>query len=219
MQNEFRFAALILVGIAVIIYSLQPFLPMQELVLKSSEVVQKPWMIFTHIFLHGSPSHLLGNMFALGLFGSILERLIGWKRFLLVFFIGGLVSSLGDVFFYSSTLGASGAVFGVLGALAVLRPKMSVPAFGTILPMFLAAILWILFDLTGFLYPDGIAHAAHLFGMAAGGLLGLWLRNIFPSEKRPAKETISYREHRKWENKWMGNCFTRKLLFPSFVHL
>lgn len=200
----FRFVALILVAIALIAYPLQGILPMDELILVSAEVWQKPWMVITHMFLHGSPNHLLGNMIALGFFGTVLERIIGWRLFLVVFLVGGIVSSVGDIIFYSATLGASGALFGVLGAVAVMRPRMRVPAFGTILPMFAAAVLWVFFDLTGFLYPDGIAHAAHLFGMAAGGVLGLQLRVWFPEPKREKTElSISEKQHRKWEEKYM----------------
>lgn len=204
MDGEFRFVALLIVAVNLVIFPLQSFLPMDSLILVSAEVLQRPWIVFTHMFLHGSPTHLLGNMLALGLFGSILERLIGWKKFLIVFFIGGIVSSVGDVLFYSASLGASGALFGVLGAVAVLRPKMGVPAFGTILPMVVAAGFWIIFDLTGFLYPDGIAHAAHLFGIAAGAAMGLFLRRRFQEIKKETKKPlISEEEHREWEEKWI----------------
>lgn len=198
---DFRFVALLLVAVNGTVFLFQGLLPLEGLVLNSSFVLERPWTLLTHMFLHGSPTHLLGNMFALGLFGSILERLVGWKKFLLVFLVGGFVSSIGDVLFYSSTIGASGAVFGILGTVAVLKPKMGVPAFGTILPMAVAAAFWVLFDLTGFIYPDGIAHAAHLFGMAAGVALGLYLRE--PTQKISKQPLISEEEHKAWEKEWM----------------
>jgi hypothetical protein len=205
MDTEFRFAALLIVLACLIIFPLQTFLPVKYLILVSSGVLARPWIVFTHIFLHGSPVHLLSNMFALGLFGSILERVAGWKRFLFVFFGGGIISSAGDVIFYEASLGASGALFSVLGALAALRPKMGVPAFGVPLPMAVAALMWAGLDLTGLFYPDGTAHAAHLFGMGFGLIAGFYLRKQLPEgkEKREGTEKIPDRVHREWEEKWM----------------
>ncbi len=206
MPQSFRFAALLLAAAAALAFVLQPLLPTQELVLVSSQVLERPHTLLTHIFLHGSPRHLIGNLFALALFGSVLERLVGWRRFLLVFILGGLASALGDILFYEATIGASGAVFGILGAVAAMRPRMPVPALGTILPMAAAAALWALLDLTGFLYPDGIAHAAHLSGLAAGLLIGLLWRGSFPEEPgnsgKPVRE--DEKEIREWEEKWMS---------------
>jgi len=198
---EFKFIALILVAINLVVFPLQPFLPMDQLILVSSDALARPWTVVTHMFLHGSPLHLMGNMFALGLFGSILERLVGWRRFLLVFFLGGFISSLGDIMFYNATLGASGALFGVLGAVAVIKPKMGVPAFGAILPMALAAVFWVLVDLSGMLYPDNVAHAAHLFGMAAGIVMGFIFRP--PGKKVRKEKLISDEDHRKWEEEYL----------------
>src|SRR3989344_260913 len=75
----------------------------------------EPWRFFTAIFLHGGVGHLVLNLFALALFGSILENFIGGKRFLLLFFTTGILANLVSVNFYDSSLGASGAIFGILG--------------------------------------------------------------------------------------------------------
>lgn len=198
---KFRFVALILTAIILIIYPIQSILPMEQLILVSDKVWERPWTLVTHIFLHSTPRHLLGNMFALALFGSILERLIGWRRFLVIFFIAGLASSVADVFFYQATLGASGALFGVLGTLAVLRPRMPVFAFGIPIPMILATVLWILLDLAGLFYPDNVAHASHLLGMLAGFVFGFYLRE--PRVKKNKQPLISDKEHRDWEEKYM----------------
>lgn len=202
-MTEFRFLALLLVLACLVIFPLQPFLPTEQLILVSADVLIRPWTIFTHMFLHGSALHLVGNLFALGLFGSILERLVGWRRFLVIFILGGIISSVGDVLFYSATLGISGALFGVMGAVALLRPSLPVPALGGILPMGVAVVFWAILDLTGLFYPDGIAHAAHLFGLAAGAALGLYLRLRYPQEKKKQESPISEEEHEAWEKRWM----------------
>jgi membrane associated rhomboid family serine protease len=88
------------------------------------------WRFFTSIFLHGGFAHLLYNVFALALFGSMLERFIGSRRFLIVFFVTGILANVVSFNFYDSSLGASGAIFGVIGALIAIRPLMFVWAFG-----------------------------------------------------------------------------------------
>lgn len=203
---DFRFAALILTGVLLVVYPLQAWLPMDDLVLVSSEAAQRPWTLLTSIFLHGSPEHLLGNAFALALFGTILERLVGWRRLLGAFFAAGLVSAAGDLLFYEASLGASGGIFGVIGAVAALRPRMAVPAFGVPLPMAAAAALWVGFDLTGTLYPDGIAHVAHLLGIGVGIAFGLWIRPELPQPKKK-RTTMDEGRFREWEEVWMQSPY------------
>ena len=172
----------------------------------SSEAFVKPWMFVTHIFLHGGITHLIFNLFALLLFGSILEKVIGSKKFLLIFFIAGIVSAFGDVLFYPAAVGASGAIFGVMGCLAVLRPKLIVWAYGIPMYMVVAIFIWAFLDLAGIFYPDNVAHAAHLFGMAFGIASGLWIRSEY---KEPRKQEVKYEilsdeELDEWEEKYMG---------------
>lgn len=95
------------------------------LVLQSKSI----WTFFTSMFLHGSFFHLFANMFSLFFIGNFLEKLIGRKRFFWIYLLSGL---LGGVFFVIGALwfgnvaipavGASGAIFGLLGVLAILVP-------------------------------------------------------------------------------------------------
>lgn len=171
----------------------------------SSEAFVKPWMFVTHIFLHGGFLHLAYNLFALLLFGSILEKIVGSKKFLLIFFIAGIVSAFGDVLFYSAAVGASGAIFGLLGCLAMLRPKMIVWAMGIPMYMIVAIVIWAFLDLTGIFYPDNVAHAAHLFGMAFGIAAGLWIRSEYkePKKQEVKYEVVSDTELDEWERRYM----------------
>ncbi len=134
------------------------------------------WRFISSIFLHGGFAHLLYNLFALGLFGSILERLIGSRRFLIVFFVTGILANIVSVNFYDSSLGASGAIFGIIGALVIVRPLMAVWAFGLPMPLFLAGILWATGDLIGLFVPSNVANLAHLSGMFFGILFGFAYR-------------------------------------------
>ncbi|MBS3138837.1 rhomboid family intramembrane serine protease [Candidatus Woesearchaeota archaeon] len=118
----------VLVGICIAAFIAQTVIPgfTGLFVLVSAQVLERPWTLVTAIFLHGDLGHLLFNMFALTLFGAILESIVGRKKFLLIFFVGGVIASIGSIFLYKAALGASGAIFAILGTLAILRPKMQV---------------------------------------------------------------------------------------------
>jgi len=120
--------------------------------------------------------HLLYNLFALALFGSILEKFAGGKKFLLIFFLSGIFANVIAVNFYPSSLGASGAIYGILGALAIIKPLMIVWAFGLPMPMFIASILWTIGAVLGIFMPGNVGHIAHLSGIFIGVLFGIILR-------------------------------------------
>ncbi|MBS3141009.1 rhomboid family intramembrane serine protease [Candidatus Woesearchaeota archaeon] len=170
-----------LIGICVIIFILQSFIPYinDNFTLVSSRVLNEPWMLITSMFLHGDLVHLLNNMLALFIFGMILENSIGSKRFLIVYFVSGVFAGLIASFFYNAALGASGAIFGVLGTLVMLKPKMVVYVYFMPLPMYLAGILWALIDISRFFFPTGIASAAHLAGLFIGLGFGYYFKKKF----------------------------------------
>ena len=132
----------------------------------------QPWTIVTNMFIHApfpSIGHILANMMTLYFFGSYLMRLVGERKFFIVYFLGGL---LGNILYlllshpFSIAIGASGAVFAVGGALAVLRPKLTVFIFPIPLPI----PLWIAV-IGGFIlltFFPGVAWQAHLGGMVLG---------------------------------------------------
>ena len=81
------------------------------------------WRLVTAMFLHGSLLHLAFNMFALYWLGNIIEQALGTPRYLLVYVVSGLAGSAGALWFssaYAVTVGASGAIFGLIGALLIL---------------------------------------------------------------------------------------------------
>ncbi len=140
-------------------------------------ILDRPWTIITSIFLHGSIGHILANMFTLYFFGRYLCALIGERKFLIVYFIGGI---LGSIFYIllgppiSIAIGASGAVFAVGGALTTMRPKIRVFVFPIPAPL----PLWVAV-IGGFLvisFFPGVAWQAHLGGLAFGLTAGYFLR-------------------------------------------
>ncbi len=203
----FKFYAAWLAGICVLVFILQTvFSGFTELFLLNELSFSQPWRFVTAIFLHGGLTHLIYNLFALVLFGSMLERLVGSKRFLAVFFITGIGANLFSVFFYPSSLGASGAIFGIIGSLIVVRPTLVVFAFGLPMPMFIAGILWTAGDIIGAVGyfignpVNNTGNLAHLSGMAIGLLFGAlyrdWRQRRIPSERIGLDEGFM----RQWED-------------------
>ena len=178
MKKKFKFYALKFCLLCIIVFILQQISGFTELFVLNNKALYnyEYWRFLTSIFLHGSTIHLLYNLFALALFGSILEKFIGGKKFLLVFFLSGIFANIIAINFYDSSLGASGAIYGILGALTILRPLMVVWAFGLPMPMFIAAILWTIGAVLGIFMPSNIGHIAHLSGIFIGVLFGIILR-------------------------------------------
>lgn len=148
--------------------------------LRPATFLQQPWTILTNLFIHAGLWHLAANMLTLYFFGTYLYQLLGEKRFLLVYFGGGI---LGSIFFillgspFSIAVGASGAIFALGGALAVLRPKLRVFVFPipAPLPLWVAVIggFIILTFMSGLL---NIAWQAHLGGLVFGLIAGYFFR-------------------------------------------
>lgn len=141
---------------------------------------ERPWTFVTSIFLHADFLHLFFNMFALFMFGLVLENRIGSRNFVIIFFLSGIMGSMGYLVTASDStipaLGASGAIYGVIGTLTVLMPLMTVWFGGIPMPMIAAALLWVLVEFFGMFIPSDIAHSAHLGGIFAGIIYGIYLR-------------------------------------------
>jgi membrane associated rhomboid family serine protease len=201
---KFKFYALQLTAICILVFILQITLPsFTELFLLNQKSFSQIWRFVTAIFLHGSLAHLLYNVFALALFGSILEKLIEGKRFLIIFFLTGVLANLVAVNFYNTSLGASGAIFGVIGALIIIRPMLIIWAFGLPMPIFVAGILWAALDFIGIFVPSNVGNIAHLVGMFFGLLFGLILKKRRSRRPRTLRDKIVLNENKikAWEDK------------------
>lgn len=139
----------------------------------------KPYQLVTHMFAHGGFMHILFNMYALWMFGAVLERVWGPKKFLIFYLVCGLAAGLAQMFTMDvngSAVGASGAIMGLLAAFAYLFPDTKfyiLPFPFPIKAKFMVAI-YAAIDLFGGLHPgaaDNIAHFAHLGGMVMGFIL------------------------------------------------
>jgi len=140
--------------------------------------------LITSMFMHGGWAHLLGNMLFLWVFGDNIENRIGHIRYLVFYLVCGIIASLSHVFVSGSdslipSLGASGAISGVLGGYLLLFPSRRVRVIMgrgiTTVPAFVALGIWIVFQVIsqlGMLGGDqgggGVAYAAHIGGFIAG---------------------------------------------------
>lgn len=162
----------------------------------------RPWQFITHMFMHGGFWHIFFNMYTLWMFGSVLERSWGWKKFLLFYFVSGLgaallhtgvqlieahiyMSRLADglqeaayslgMLYATPTVGASGAIYGLLLGFGMLYPDSRLMLLFPPIPLkakWFVIIFAVIELLTGiFSRYGGIAHFAHLGGMLFGWLL------------------------------------------------
>ncbi len=130
------------------------------------------WQTLTYMFLHGDFFHVAFNMFIFWMFGSPLEELWGSNRFFKYYLICGLGGAAFSFIFAFNhpVIGASGAVYGILLAYAVLFPHNEIYVWGLfpVRARTLVIVLALIEFLSGVSRSDGIAHFAHLGGMAAG---------------------------------------------------
>jgi len=153
------------------------------------------WQLVSYGFLHGSILHIVMNMYALYMFGGLIERVMGVRRFVIYYFVclvAAAAAQLAVMHWFEPdrifpTVGASGAVFGLLGAFAMLFPReklmlipipVGIPAW---LFVTLYGIAELGFGVTGTL--SGVAHFAHLGGLAAGLIL-LWAWGVRPPPRQ-----------------------------------
>ncbi|HKZ45364.1 MAG TPA: rhomboid family intramembrane serine protease [archaeon] len=205
-EPGFSWTALKLVLIISLIFLLQQIFPNQFelLALNSQEVLYRPWTLVTYIFLHANYSHLFSNMFFLVIAGLMLEKTVGYKNFLFVFFITGIFSGIVSTFFYDSVIGASGAIYGVMSVLAVIRSKTVIYVLGVPMYIIIAMILYAILDLGGVFYPSSTANIGHLSALFFGVVIGLYWRKKYKiTEKKKEKIKIDEEYFREWEEKYM----------------
>ncbi len=143
-------------------------------------VAQKPWTVITNMFVHVDFWHIFGNMLLLYFFGRIVYRMMGGWRFLIIYFVGGVVGNLLYLAVaeqLSFAWGASGAVYAIAGALVVMVPNMRINLYFLIpVPLWVFVIVFLgILSIPPFA-PYGIAWMAHLGGLAVGLIAGFIYR-------------------------------------------
>jgi membrane associated rhomboid family serine protease len=142
------------------------------------------WRLITAAFLHYGPIHLGMNMLALWIFGQALEIELGPWRYLLLYLVSGLAGSAGALIVSpeAATVGASGAIFGILGAAVVLEARGR-HVFGG------GALGLLVLNLAFTAFVPGVSIGGHLGGLAAGAAGGLVFSKF--GRRRPALTTLS----------------------------
>ncbi len=153
-----------------------------------------PWQLFSYAFLHGSPLHLLFNLFGLWMFGVPVERALGTRRFVMFYLSCVLGAAATQILLarwgagIAPTIGASGGVLGLLPAFALLYPRARIqllfPPVNLRAPVFVLVfgVAELIFGVTNTL--PGIAHFAHLGGMLSGVIVLLFWMLRLPADER-----------------------------------
>lgn len=137
----------------------------------------QPWRMLTALFLHANILHILFNMYALVIFGPILERALGRWRFLALYLLSGLGGSVAVLLLAPgiAVLGASGAIFGLFSAFFVIQRRMGGNSVQMLIVIGLNLVI-------GFIIPQ-VAWQAHVGGLIVGALVAL----VFLRTRAPAK--------------------------------
>ncbi|GAC1384014.1 MAG: hypothetical protein NVSMB48_18400 [Marmoricola sp.] len=131
-----------------------------------------PWQVLTSAFMHVQLAHIALNMISLWFLGPPLEAMLGRARFLWIYFVAALTGSVAVLFLadqHAPTLGASGAIFGLLGALAIVSRRN--PA------LFQQVMIWLVLNLVFSFTVSGISWQAHVGGLIGGAIATLVIVN------------------------------------------
>ncbi|MBI5223614.1 rhomboid family intramembrane serine protease [Candidatus Micrarchaeota archaeon] len=184
---------LLIIGLVFIAQMLVPGLE-SAFVFDPLKAFSEPWRFVTSIFLHGGLSHIFFNCWSLLLFGTLLESRLTKQQYLMLFLLGGIS---GGITYYLSTLflvppipalGASGAIYAILGALAIILPELTIYFFFIPMNIRVAAMVWFVLEFLGsFDSSSGIASAGHLGGLLFGLLYGYFIMAL----KNPVRSVTS----------------------------
>lgn len=184
MRFNMKSVVMPIAGVNMVMFILQLVIPglTKVLMINSDFLLSRPWILVSHMFIHDTTTyaHIFFNMFALLMFGPLLEQRIGPNRFLIMYFGSGIFAGIMFSLFSPGVfaLGASGAIMGLLGTLIILMPRLKLLLFFVIpMPLYMAGILWAIMDLFGaFGGYSGVGNVAHLAGMFAGLMYGLYAK-------------------------------------------
>lgn len=145
--------------------------------------IEQPWRLLTATFLHGGIVHLAFNMWALWDTGRLAERFYGNPQLLLIYLVAGLSGSVASLFFAARTgvsVGASGAIFGVVGCLlaAIFTKAHKLPP-ALVQSMRSSMLMFVGFSLFMGFTAGFIDNAAHIGGLAGGFVMGMVLAEKF----------------------------------------
>ncbi len=178
-------------------------LSIDSIAIKPANILQGKyiWTFLTSMFMHGGIWHLFVNMLSLFFVGSLLQKILGAKRYLKFYLLSGLFAGLLFVLmslvwmsdFNAYAVGASGALFGLIGLLVLLTPNLPVYLMFIPIPIKMKyagpgmlIVLWLISQAPLLFGGEqiSIGHTAHLGGFVAGLAYGIYLRNKYKNKTR-----------------------------------
>ena len=170
----------------------------EYIAIKPSNILQGKylWTFLTSMFMHAGIWHILANMLSLMFIGPLVERIIGKKRYLYFYILSGLFAAVFFVFssnfIFASDIntyavGASGALFGLIGLLMILTPNL--PVYIMLIPIpvkmkYAAPGILIVLWLVSIAGNIPIGNTAHFGGLITGIIYGFYLKNKFPNKTK-----------------------------------
>ena len=173
-----------LIGLNTVLYALE-FLSggalFPWLAYRSDFTETQPWRMLTSAFMHGSIWHLLFNMYSLFIFGPIIEHLVGRVRFLALYLLAAFGGSVAVLVLAPSqaVVGASGAIFGLLGAFFIIQRRLGGNNTGLLVLIGLNLVI-------GFIPGMSISWQAHIGGLIAGAAVAA----IYTATRRPKQKAV-----------------------------
>jgi len=179
-------------------------LPVDYVAIKPSNILQGKylWTFLTSMFMHGGVFHIFANMISLIFIGGLVEKILGYKRYLSFYLISGLFASVFFVLmsliftsdFNTYAVGASGALFGLVGLLTILTPNLPVYVMFIPIPIkmkYAAPGILIVLWLISIAGNVPIGNTAHLGGLLAGLFYGFYLKNKYKHKTRMISQHFS----------------------------
>ena len=191
-EYKYKRYSLYIILINTVLFFLSPYSPRIDIYLPLNPIAilkyKMYWQFVTYMFMHGNLSHLFFNMLGLLIFGTQVEKTIGSKEFLMFYFVTGALSGVLSYFYYYFTgqnatlVGASGLVYAVLYAYAVLYPRSTFFFWGIIpIPAPVLVVIYTVIELGSQIFTvSNVAHYTHLFGFFTAWLYFVVRMGIHP---------------------------------------
>lgn len=185
---------LVLILLMVVVFAYELFLADTETFFNTygfsgANLLERPYVLITSIFIHGSAVHLLSNIMVMLFFSSPVESELGKTKALLIFLVGAIAGDIFSLFVYpfdAISVGASAGIFALIGAGILVKPfDLSLYPFILPVPLALVGMLYAIYNLYGLFFDAGsnISYAAHFGGLIIGLYAGFRLQGFRKSAK------------------------------------
>lgn len=158
----------------IVVFLLQLIFDLSRFALYSDPSLFRGYQLITHMLLHQNLSHLISNLILFIIVAPVVENYLGDNfKFTKLYLYSGMVGALAQLIAFNGSaalIGASGAIYGVLGACLLMDPKHSIKIFRIKVPMLLIGALLIIPEIVSCFSPemDGIGHFCHIGGLLTG---------------------------------------------------